>query len=281
MDQRIKVLKPEFWESRWRLAKKISTIKINKENRHRWSQFWNFMCNIYDEIEKNNEEMIEKIIGEMKKDRLFTDDSIVLEIGSGTGAFTIPISKDVKQIIALDSSQLMLEKLEQKIKELNIANIKTFQEEWGKVNFAEKFDFVFAAFCPATNSKESLIKMKELSRGYACLVSIARKDEQLRMRNEIWELITGGKFISESYHILYPFGILYSLGYRPQLRKIDLIHTVSRDKEKLIEQFERYFNIFISLTEYQRKLIKDFINNYSANSKINFSNRSEIYLLWW
>lgn len=281
MDQRIKVLKTDFWESQWNLARKLSTVKITRDNRDKWSKFWDFMSTVYDEIEKNNEELILKIINTMKEERLFSKNSVVLEIGAGTGAFTIPLSQEVKQIVALDSSKGMLDRLEQRLKELDISSIKLVYEKWEKVNFNEKFDFVFAAFCPAINSKERLIKMKENSNRYVCLINISKHDEQLRMRNELWKILTGREFLSESYHIIYPFGILYSLGYLPQLRNIVTIQLVEREVEKLQEQFERYFSIFFPLTRAHKAVIRDFFNKKSIGGKLSFNNKSEIYLLWW
>lgn len=114
MDPRIKVLKTEFWESQWKLARRISTVKINKRNLSKWLEFWDYMSSIYDEIERNNKELIQKIINTMEEEKLFSNNSRVFEIGAGTGSFTIPLSQRVKQTVAMDSSRGMLDKLENK-----------------------------------------------------------------------------------------------------------------------------------------------------------------------
>lgn len=168
-----------------------------------------------------------------------------------------------------------------RIKELNISNVKTLHERWEKIRITEKFDFVFAAFCPAINNKERLIKMKEASRGYACLINISKHNEQLKMRNDLWKIITGKKFVSESYHIIYPLGILYSSGFHPQLRWIATHQTIERNLEKLQEQFELYFSIFFPITGLHKAAIRDFLEKKSNGGRICFPNRAEIYFLWW
>lgn len=281
MDQRIKVLKTEFWESQWNLARRISTIKISKGNLSKWNEFWDYMSSIYEEIEQNNKELIDRVINVMEEEKLFSKSTRVLEIGAGTGSFTIPLSRRVRQVLAIDSSRGMLDKLENRLKEFKISNVRTLHEKWENVKINKKFDFVFAAFCPAVNNKERLFKMKDVSKGYACLINISRHDEQLKMRNDLWRILTGSEFVSESYHIIYPFGILYSSGFRPQLRHIVVEHLIRRNIDTIQEQFERYFNVFMTLTEHQRRAIIEYFRKKSTDNFISFENRSEIYLIWW
>lgn len=282
MDQKISILNPDFWERQWKKAKKISTVKIDRKNYSKWLDFWNFMAEIYDDdLEETYGEVVEKIINVMRQEEFFSDKSQVFEIGAGTGFFTIPISKEVREIVALDSSKLMLQRLEEKLRKLEIPNVRIIHERWEKIVFDRKYDFIFAAFCPAMNSKESLLKMKDNSKGYACVVNLSKHDEQLKMRNELWRLLTGKDFISESYHMIYPFGILYSMGYRPQIKKIVAVQRIERDMERLIEQYERYFSIFFRLANRHKVSIRDFLINKSADGKVVFQNVSEVYILWW
>lgn len=281
MDPRIRVLRTEFWESQWNLAKRISTIKISKGNLSKWNEFWDYMSSIYEEIEQNNEELIDRVINLMEEEKLFSKSTRVLEIGAGTGSFTIPLSKRVKQIVAIDSSRGMLDKLENRLKEFKISNVRTLHEKWENVIINKEFDFVFAAFCPAVNNKERLFKMKDASKGYACLINISRHDDQLKMRNDLWRILTGSEFVSESYHVIYPFGILYSSGFRPQLINLAISNIVERDFAKLQKQFELYFSIFFPLTEVHKTKISDFLQKISIGGRILLKNVSEIYLLWW
>lgn len=281
MDQKIKVLNPHFWESEWNKAKDISSVKINEENNFKWLEFWDYMAEVYEEIEGTYSELVIKAISLMKGEGLLDKESRILEIGAGTGAFTIPLSSEVRHIIAIDSSKGMLHKLNTKLKLLNISNVKIVHNKWESIEFSEKFDFVFEAFCPAINNKEMLMKMKNASNNYACLINFSNHDEQLKMRNILWEILTGHKFVSESYHIIYPFGILYSIGYRPQLKKLIVPHRIERETEKLLEQYERYFSIFFEITERHKNTIKDFLHRKSCNNKIIFEQQSEIYIMWW
>jgi peptidoglycan-N-acetylglucosamine deacetylase len=56
---------------------------------------------------------------------LFADTGRVLEIGAGTGIFTIPIARHCKEVIAVDISRNMLGLLERKAADEGVTNIRT------------------------------------------------------------------------------------------------------------------------------------------------------------
>jgi peptidoglycan-N-acetylglucosamine deacetylase len=56
---------------------------------------------------------------------MFAGAGRVLEIGAGTGIFTIPIARHCREVIAVDISRNMLELLEKKAADEGVANIRT------------------------------------------------------------------------------------------------------------------------------------------------------------
>ena len=79
-------------------------------------------------------------------DRLFikylkTKDNI-LEIGAGTGYYSIDISKKVKSVTALEPSLHMRNILKDKIKKNKIKNLKIIDNDFLQPKFKEKFDHV-------------------------------------------------------------------------------------------------------------------------------------------
>jgi ubiquinone/menaquinone biosynthesis C-methylase UbiE len=69
------------------------------------------------------------------------------EIGAGTGYFTLPLSRLVSEVIALDISEEMLSLLRQRVDSENIHNIKTIQSPADSLTLADGVvDAVLMAF---------------------------------------------------------------------------------------------------------------------------------------
>lgn len=82
-----------------------------------------------------------KTINWLFNNSLTREDS-VLEIGAGTGFYTLDIARKVNSVIALEPSIEMLKRLEAKLKQKNIENVKIVNEEFLKYNEQKRFDFV-------------------------------------------------------------------------------------------------------------------------------------------
>ncbi|MFA6980510.1 MAG: class I SAM-dependent methyltransferase [Ignavibacteriaceae bacterium] len=97
----------------------------------------------------------------------------VAEFGSGYGTFTIPAAKIIKgNVYAFDIDAIMIERLNKRISEENLSNIKVFQQ-----------DFVKAG-----------TKLKDRSIDYAMLFNILHAEEPVALLTEVYRILKpGGK----------------------------------------------------------------------------------------
>jgi SAM-dependent methyltransferase len=65
----------------------------------------------------------------LKRLRVRSTDT-VLDLGAGNGALTIPLSRKVKSVTALDSSPVMLKLLRQRMREDGATNIRVVRKDW-------------------------------------------------------------------------------------------------------------------------------------------------------
>ncbi|EAI4262074.1 class I SAM-dependent methyltransferase, partial [Campylobacter jejuni] len=75
----------------------------------------------------------------------------IIDIGCGTGVWTLHLAKEAKEILALDSANTMLEILQEDAKKLNLNNIKCENlsfETWMQNNPNVKFDLAFLSMSP-------------------------------------------------------------------------------------------------------------------------------------
>ncbi|KAA6226454.1 MULTISPECIES: class I SAM-dependent methyltransferase [unclassified Campylobacter] len=82
----------------------------------------------------------------------------ILDIGCGTGIWTLHLAKFAKNIIALDSSKNMLEFLNKDAKNLKLNNINTINldfESFCKKNKNLHFDIAFISMSPALDNEKA------------------------------------------------------------------------------------------------------------------------------
>lgn len=68
----------------------------------------------------------------------------VLDIGAGTGRWTVPMAKNAKSVTAVEPSQAMLDILKQKVVDENLGNVSYIKEDWEKAE-AGVYDVVVGA----------------------------------------------------------------------------------------------------------------------------------------
>lgn len=87
----------------------------------RSERFWDKAARNYDQLEKKDEQTYNLIIQKTKTYLNVSD--IVMDYGCGTGSIAIELAEHVKAIHAVDTSSSMIEMVDKKAKERNIANI--------------------------------------------------------------------------------------------------------------------------------------------------------------
>lgn len=95
----------------------------------------------------------------------FQDKSII-DMGCGTGVWTLHLAKEAKEILALDSANTMLEILQEDAKTHTISNLKTLNldfESFYKNNNA-KFDLAFLSMSPALQNEKDYTNFLNLAK---------------------------------------------------------------------------------------------------------------------
>ncbi len=83
----------------------------------------------------------------------------VIDVGCGTGVYTIKIAQVAKSIVGIDFSINMLEILKEDSKKLDINNIKTRHSTWNEFELNnKKYDIAICTMSPAIKTDEDLEK---------------------------------------------------------------------------------------------------------------------------
>ena len=160
------------WTDQWRdFVRDTSYVHNLKEEKISNDQFWR-SYGIYDQVLMHSGypgEILAKISSFISPEATF------LDIGAGTGAFAIPLSRKTSRTIAVDPSEYQLQILSEKARQEGLTNIFTIEKEWKDVHpprFCMSFgvrmifgDYSLAAYSLFDEEIEKfLIKMIDLTR---------------------------------------------------------------------------------------------------------------------
>ncbi len=142
------------------------------------------------------------------QDRL-DDSSTVLDIGAGTGAFAIPIAREVKKVTVVEPSKEMLMRLRSKMD--NLTNIRMIDKCWEDASIDEIgiHDMVIAV--------NSLYRITDITMALKKMLSVAKKNLYIIMQcrsnfyKKIWQQLKKGQYHSPPSFI-HLYNVLYELG---------------------------------------------------------------------
>ncbi|MEM9954837.1 MAG: class I SAM-dependent methyltransferase [Chloroflexota bacterium] len=200
--------------------------------------FWHNYAEGYDTQNEQHPESYQETLN-LIQSHLRCDDT-VLDVGAGSGRFTLPIASYVQSVTALDLSPHMLELLQNKAKANDIKNIYTVQCNWEDA-VIQQHDVVLAAW--------SLYRQRDMLRSLQKLINSTRRtliivdgDYAPRpdndpphefIKNEIWGVDDPG-----ICNYLYFAGMLRQCRVRADIHVVrEKIHYSAPDVDTLAHHF--------------------------------------------
>ncbi len=103
----------------------------------------------------------------------------VLDIGCGTGIFTLPLAKIALFVVGLDFSPEMLSRLKAEAERFDIKNVYIIHSNWKdfdpyQYNLVKSFDIAFSSMSMAIKEEEDILKMEMLSREHCIYIGWGR-----------------------------------------------------------------------------------------------------------
>lgn len=234
------------------------------------SKFWKDLAPKYDDRQTLYDyapETFEKLLNIIGKNKT------VIEIGCGTGKFTLPMAKYSKKILAIDFSEHMLSVIKGKIQNNDISNIVTKQGKWEDVNIND-VDAVFNinAIYRMWNIKDALLKMNAKAKETVVLVWTLQRS---KFDSVFMQMGISGVKTNSDY--IYIQNILYDLGIDANIEFLKITKPIVyqskegiyKDLKKDAQDLNLDYEIFSDILD--RNIIKK--NNcyiYNAKLKVAF-----------
>lgn len=128
---------------------------------------WDKKAKNYARYNQKLNSIQEQSFKELEKLNISFKDKDIIDIGCGTGVWTLHLAQNAKEITALDNAKAMLEILKEDAKKLQLTNIKyencTFTE-WTDKNQNAQFDIAFLSMSPALQDEKDYLNFIQLAK---------------------------------------------------------------------------------------------------------------------
>ncbi len=140
---------------------------------------WDQKAKNYSRYNEDKESFEQGIFKALKNFNINFKDKTLLDIGCGTGVYTIHLAKQCKKVDGIDSSMEMLKVLEEDAKNVNISNIKTTHTNWDNFICEDIYDYALCTMSPAIRSDEDLEKMNNCAKTKIYLGWAGKRETQI------------------------------------------------------------------------------------------------------
>ncbi|MEW6622049.1 MAG: class I SAM-dependent methyltransferase [Bacillota bacterium] len=283
------ILDAEFWEALWKRSRsRSSSLKDVKGFQEYPVEKWNRRAASYSRQTHghNMHRRWQSVHDFLKYCSVDLQEGMeVLDIGSGPGNFAIPFARMGLKVWALDPAENMLAILKERISKEKLEGIFPVGEGWETIDlekegWVKKFDLVFASMSPGVNSKETLQKMISASKKY-CYISSFAGSRVYPLQEEISRELLGDEYKVYTPEIIYPFNMLYSMGYYAKLtfEKNDSEREVAL--EDVFVEIVSHLGLYTEITPDIEEKVKSFLQARANNGLVVKKTSSSIGMMLW
>jgi SAM-dependent methyltransferase len=179
--------------------------------------------------------LLDYVLGHLRRDQTF------LDIGAGTGRWTIPAARIVRQATAIEPSDSMQEMLRENIEQAGLDNIRVIQARWETAE-VEKHDIVACTHAIyETPDFAAFIRKMEASAAERCYL-VMRLPPYDGIIGRLSCTINGHPY--DSPNAMLAYNALYSMGIYPNvLVEHSMHHWTDSNLEAAFSRAKRHLNL--------------------------------------
>jgi len=277
---------PGFWEEIWKEANK-QTLSSRRRPQVAALAFWNAQASKLARwlAEEHTKKRVDYITNWLEQQKVFHPEMEVLDIGAGAGAFTIPIARQVKKVVALEPASAVMAVLREKITAAGLSNVDFLEKEWEKIDPQEdqlikRFDLVFASLVPAIKDPEAISKMIACSRQWCFLCDFAGW-RFTPARNDLWRTFFGEDMPPPGNNIIYPLLYLYFSGYCPSFTVWREEREEELTPEEAISGLKYFFHNYLEVTSEVTETITRYVTERASGGVFRDKYQARRGMLLW
>ncbi len=200
----------------------MKTVLENKHQQDKFSTFWERMAVNYPlPFDEKNLADTRRVLSLVKSRGVEISYAKVLDIGCGTGIYTLPLASEADKVTGLDDSESMLARMKNVISSIGIQNVYPVKASWKNIDisaygFENAFDIVWVSMSPAVQTRQDFEKMEKCARKWCVYIGWGRKRRNALMEEvfKLHDLNYGPPpGVGAAYDILITSGRAPSLDY--------------------------------------------------------------------
>lgn len=282
MNPQIKAL-----DQRWRELLSQSSYARKAASPAQRNAYWDGEAKEYDlRMDQDPRRVIQ--VMELLREKGWLGQGKGLELGCGTGVYTIPLAKELDSLLALDISEKMKEICLEKAKAAGAENLRLSLQDWERLDLRElgleRFgDLVFSALNPSINSWENLEKMCRASRKACCLVTFSGTVEN-QVRWDLERLLYSREAEREEpdFQLMYPFRLLEAAGYQPEIHYTEMAWVKTHPAHLAIQRLEREHQAAVRGHPEIQEQLKQYVESHlEPDGLFRERNRAKLGILTW
>lgn len=137
--------------------------------------FWNARASTFPRFTEGGDSYEARMLALAKRQGVDFRDKSVLDVGCGSGMYTLRIAHEAKRITALDISDEMLRILKEDAEALHISNIEYIRSGWDAFTPGKAHDIVFCSMSPAVSDDPSRQKLLDCASEAVVFMAFAKR----------------------------------------------------------------------------------------------------------
>ena len=121
-----------------------------------------------------------KVIDLVRSRGVVMQHATVLDIGCGTGIFSLPLAREAGMVTGLDDSPRMLGRMSDVASSHGLKNVRCVKGSWKTIDISEfafrkAFDIVWVSMSPAVQTRQDFERMEQCARQWCVYIGWGRK----------------------------------------------------------------------------------------------------------
>lgn len=155
--------------------------------KNKFSAFWDRMALSYPlPFEEKTFADTCRVLSLVKSKGVEFFNASILDIGCGTGIYTLPLACEAVKVTGIDDSETMLRRMTDVIESENIQNVHLVKGAWQDIDisaceFEKAFDIVWISMSPAIQTSQDFNRMEKCARKWCVYIGWGRKRKNALM----------------------------------------------------------------------------------------------------
>jgi len=265
-------------ERQWAEALSNTPLRRYSVPEERQREYWNKASSRYDNDASDVGAAYSNLLNSLIERGVVRPEDRALDVGCGTGLFSIPLAKAVSSLTALDRSPAMLKALAAKTG--GAMNLRTISGDWELFRPDRKFELVFSSFCPAVYSLRSMLRMEECSSRHCCIVALKDGSEPYFLHMAI-NRVTGDVFETTGLSLTYAKDMLTALGREWGMETASMRSSLVGPADDIYNKFLDVLSMMLPMDQEKKNALRGMIDEHTSEGIFRFTVAKQVAALHW